>query len=111
MPQAERQIRRRLLIRSIEYAILRRVLVRPHVQMESSLDGRDRSLNLDFHAIARAADDSKPVGLGKANHRIIVLLGRAEPLRELLHAKKVPVVETGRIVDIAEKTLQACPIA
>jgi hypothetical protein len=60
--------------------------------MEGRLDGRDRPLDLHFHAVARAADNRQAVVLNVLHDRVIVLLGGTEPLGELGRGQEVSVV-------------------
>ena len=71
-------------VRAVESSVLCGVLVGPHGEMEGSLDGRNRALDLHVHSIARAANDREAVRLDEVNYGVIVRLGGAKPRGELL---------------------------
>ena len=48
----------------------------------------------------------KSAGLGERDDRLIIRFGRAESFGKLFRRQKVPVVGTGRIIDLLEKVLE-----
>lgn len=89
MPQWDRQVHRRLSVRSIEGPVFRGVLINIHSHVESGLDGFHRALEMHVHTIAGAANDREAVRFRKRNHVVITLLTWTKPLRELLHCYEV----------------------
>jgi len=107
VPQREGQAGRGLAVRSVEDAALSRMLVRVHAHMKGGLDRRNRPFDLHLHTIARAAHHGKPVRFRKIQYSVVVLLRRTKSCRELRRSKETPVREAGRIVDLAQESIQA----
>ena len=87
------------------------MLIRHHVYVESLLDRRDRSFDLHFHSIARAANHLEPIGLHIAHHSVIVRFCRSKPLSEFSRGDKTVVFKTRRVINIGQKCLQSRRIA
>ena len=79
--------------------------------MESGLDGRNGTLDLYVHAIARAAHDRKAVGLRESNHGGIICLAGSKLCGKLRHGEEMPVDKAGRIVEFLQKCIQSRRIA
>ena len=75
VPEAEGQVQCGFAIGTEEGAVLGRVLIGAHVHVEGGFNVGHGSLDLDFHAVARPADDLKAVGLCETDHSVVVILG------------------------------------
>jgi hypothetical protein len=111
VPQRERQIHGGLTVRTIKDSVFGGVLVGEHIHMEGRLNGRDRAFNLNFHAIARAANHSEAALLNISHHGVVIGLRGAKPGGELRRSKEVPVVGDGRAVEVGQESVEAGLIA
>ena len=106
VPQRNRQIGRWLLVRSVEGALFRGVLIHAHVEVERSLDIRYRPRDIHEQPIGSGARHCQTIRLRETNHRVVILLRRSEPLGELLHAEELVVRGALRIVNLLQQFVE-----
>src|SRR5580700_12039580 len=87
------------------------MLVGQQVDVEGLFNGRDRAFDLDFHAVARSADNRKAVLLNVLHNRIIMFLRGTKPGGEFGRGEEVTVVGDGRAVQIGQEGVETSLIA
>ena len=111
VPERERQVGAGLAVRPVEDAILGGMLVGQQVHVEGRFDGRNRSLDLHLHAIARSANHGESMLLNVTHDCVILFLRGAKPRRELGRRQEVPEVRDGRAVQVGQEVVEAGRIA
>src|SRR5579872_55450 len=111
VPERERQVHGGFAVRSVEDAILGRMLVGHQRDVKGRLDRGYRSSDLNLHAIARASDDRQAMGQHVADDRVIVVLRGAKPRGELGRSQEMIVVWDGSAVQLGEKRIEAGCVA
>ena len=74
--------------------------------MECLFDVADRAIHVQQQPIGVLTRHREALGLGELNQRLVILLRRAEPRRELLGREVVPVIRAGRVVKLLEKRVE-----
>src|SRR5277367_3156652 len=111
VPELEREIDHGLAIGGEEVAVFRGVMVDAHAHVEGDLDVGYRAFDLDFHSVARAADDREAVSFRVTNDRVIVFLSGTKLGSEFLWCEEMAVRGAGGIVEFSKKTIEAGLIA
>ena len=83
----DRQIEGRFHVGRMKGAGLCRVLIHTHVHLEDSFDVRHRPVDIQQRAIGMHPRHCQTPRLRKADERLVILLRRAELLRELLRSQ------------------------
>ena len=81
-------------------------LVNAHRYVERLLNVCHGCDHINVDAVARSADYSQTVSLRELNHRVIILLARTKPRREIFYGQELPVGGIESIVEFLEKVFQ-----
>ena len=83
VPEVEGEVHGGFAVGSEEGAVLGGVLIGEHVDVHGTLDGKDGSFDLNFHAVAGAAGDGEAVLFGEGEDFVVLGLRGAELCCEL----------------------------
>ena len=105
------KIKRWLNIGRIKGAEFGRVLIYPHLHIESLFNNCNRPTNVQQHAIGSCALDSQAVCLREIDRSLIIVFGRTKRLRELLRRHIAMIIGARRVVERLKQSGETFPIA
>src|SRR5579864_6341320 len=105
MPQRKWQVHGWFAVRRKKRAVLRRMLIHPHVYVERLLDRRHGAFNIHQMTILGKLSHGQTVLLGKAYDGVVVLLSWTKTLGEFLNRQVVTIGRTVWIADLFDQSL------
>ena len=86
-------------------------MINPHGHMEDFLDRLHRPADIQERSVGMRGRHRQTLLLGENDDRFIILFRWAELFSELLRAQIMPVLGTGRVVELFEKRGESLLIA
>src|SRR5579871_3675578 len=105
------QSQRRLTVRGEERAVFRGMLECAHRYMESLLDLRDGTFNINDQTVCMRASHGQAIGCCEIEHSLVICCCGTKLFSKLRYAEKIVKIRAGWVIEPAEQITQCRLIA